>query len=267
MNHIQIKEVDSTLGQVVLKEIRYLKQHLNDTLINSNQTLIKNLIEEIESFFEDIKDASKTYKERFDISNQLNRSWLEVWNHYKNIPEAIDIIKYLDCLTNYSIAYSHLCLSLSLINEDRIGEYKSDLKRTVSGFLLLSEVIDVFADFLSTSELEQIYDGARNAISVSTRDITEYLEDVETSNLVTQLKAYSSLIVLKIEEHIKNTESTPEVENTEIESQTEINLPSSPWWEEICGTFADNSVYDAAMRLGRDYRNSLRGSSGFAVKR
>jgi hypothetical protein len=31
-------------------------------------------------------------------------------------------------------------------------------------------------------------------------------------------------------------------------------------------TFADNSVYDEAMRLGRKYRNSLRGSSGFVVK-
>jgi len=32
---------------------------------------------------------------------------------------------------------------------------------------------------------------------------------------------------------------------------------SRPWWEEITGTFADNSAYDEAMQLGREYRNSL----------
>jgi hypothetical protein len=267
MNHIQIKEVDSTLGQVLLEDIQYLKQHLDDTLASSDQTLIKNLIEETEIFLEDVKDASKTYQERYDIFNQLNQSWFEVWNHYKNTPEAIELIRWIDHMTNYFTAYSYLCLSLSLINENRIGEYKADLERLVSGFLFLSEIIDVFTGFFSTSELEQIYDGARNAISVSARSVTEYFENREASNLVTQLRAYSSLIILKIEEHIKNTESTPEAEDAELESQTEINLSSSPWWEEISGTFAGNSVYDEAMRLGRKYRNSLRGSSGFVVKR
>jgi hypothetical protein len=31
-----------------------------------------------------------------------------------------------------------------------------------------------------------------------------------------------------------------------------------PWWEEIWGTFKDDSVYAEAMRLGREYRESLR---------
>lgn len=268
MNHIQIKEVDSNLGQVVLEDIQYLKQHLNDTLASSDQTSIKNLIEETEFFVEDAKDTLKTYQERYEIFNQLNQAWFKVWKHYKNIPEAIDLIRWIDHMTNYSMVYSYLCLSLSLINEGRTNEYKADLERIVSGFLLLSEIVDVFTAFFSTSELEQIYDGAKNAISVSTRDVTEYFENgLELSNLVTQLRAYSSLIVLKIEEHVKNTQSTLEVEDTELESQTEINLPSSPWWEKISGTFADNSVYDEAMRLGRKYRDSLRDSSGFVVKK
>lgn len=268
MNDIQIKEVDSTLSQVVLEDIKYLKHHLDDALASSDQTLIKNLIEETEFFLKDVKDASKTYHERHDVFNQLNQSWFEVWDHYKNTPEAIDLIKWIDHMTNYFMAYSYFCLSLSLINEGRIGEYKADLERIVSGFLFLSKIVDVFTDFFSASELEQIYDGARNAISVSSRDVKEYFESgLELSNLVTQLRAYSSLIVLKIEEHIKNTESTLEAEDTELESQTENNLSSSPWWEKISGTFADNLVYDEAMRLGRKYRNSLRGSSGFVVKK
>jgi hypothetical protein len=31
-----------------------------------------------------------------------------------------------------------------------------------------------------------------------------------------------------------------------------------PWWEEIRGTFRNDPIYAAAMRLGREYRESLR---------
>ena len=31
-----------------------------------------------------------------------------------------------------------------------------------------------------------------------------------------------------------------------------------PWWEEIRGQFKDDPAYDEAMRLGREYRESLR---------
>lgn len=34
------------------------------------------------------------------------------------------------------------------------------------------------------------------------------------------------------------------------------SLPNKPWWEKISGTFADNSAYDEAMQLGREYRQS-----------
>jgi hypothetical protein len=268
MNSIQIKEVDSTLSQVVLEDIQYLKQHLSDIFAISDQTLIENLIEETEFFLDQAKDASKTYQERYEIFNQLTQSWFDAWKHYKNTPEAIDLIRLIDHIINYCVAYSYLCRSLSLINESRMSEYKVELERIVSGFLLLSEIVDVFVDFFSASELKQIYNGARNAISVSIREVTEYFENgLELSNLVTQLRAYSSLIVLKIEAHTKSTESTLEAEATEFESQTENNLSSVPWWDQISGTFADNSVYDEAMRLGRKYRNSLSDSSGFMVKK
>ena len=32
----------------------------------------------------------------------------------------------------------------------------------------------------------------------------------------------------------------------------------SPWWDTIFGSFADSSEYDEAMKLGREYRESLR---------
>jgi hypothetical protein len=33
---------------------------------------------------------------------------------------------------------------------------------------------------------------------------------------------------------------------------------SQPWWEQIVGTFENDPIYDAAMQLGRHYRQSLR---------
>lgn len=34
--------------------------------------------------------------------------------------------------------------------------------------------------------------------------------------------------------------------------------PAKPWWQEIYGTFADDPLHEEAMRLGREYRESLR---------
>jgi hypothetical protein len=63
--------------------------------------------------------------------------------------------------------------------------------------------------------------------------------------------------------------------NTEIETrlaslESELNQLKAdiradvkkPWWENIVGKFADAPIYDEAMQLGRDYRESLRDSEG-----
>jgi hypothetical protein len=65
MNNIQIKGIESTVSQVPLKDIKYLKQHLDDTLKSSDRTLIKNLIKETEFLLEQAKDDSKKYQERY----------------------------------------------------------------------------------------------------------------------------------------------------------------------------------------------------------
>lgn len=36
---------------------------------------------------------------------------------------------------------------------------------------------------------------------------------------------------------------------------------SLPWWRRIAGRFANDPLYDEAMRLGREYRESLRPKS------
>ncbi len=54
--------------------------------------------------------------------------------------------------------------------------------------------------------------------------------------------------------------ATVEQELAQIKEQLQVETVSSPlpWWEKIAGTFANSEHYDVAMRLGREYRQSLR---------
>jgi hypothetical protein len=52
-----------------------------------------------------------------------------------------------------------------------------------------------------------------------------------------------------------------EAEVARLRRKVESGSSPTPWWEKIAGTFADDSSYDEAMQLGREYRESLRSSS------
>ncbi len=51
-----------------------------------------------------------------------------------------------------------------------------------------------------------------------------------------------------------------EQELAQLKQQVNGETPQSilPWWEQNFGTFADSEHYEEAMRLGREYRESLR---------
>lgn len=49
-----------------------------------------------------------------------------------------------------------------------------------------------------------------------------------------------------------------EVTKLDEEIENESDSSCEPWWEEITGTFTNNSAYDEAMRLGQEYRKYLR---------
>lgn len=207
MNKIHIEGLEKNIGNIILEDIQYIQTNLDSILKNSDKTTIKNLIKETKFLTEQAKDdlKTRTYQDKYIIFDKINKIWFDLHQHYRNSFESVWFIKTINHLTNYSIAYSQLFLSLSLINENKTGEYKSDLQQIVSGFLLLSETLDVFLDLFSRSELEQINYGAENAISISERNIIEYFEeDLELSNLVTQLRAYNSLIILRVKKYIDN---------------------------------------------------------------
>jgi hypothetical protein len=58
-----------------------------------------------------------------------------------------------------------------------------------------------------------------------------------------------------------------EQELAQLKQQLQAVAPTAPvpWWEKIAGTFADSEHYDEAMRLGRQYRESLRPKDEEAV--
>ncbi len=63
-------------------------------------------------------------------------------------------------------------------------------------------------------------------------------------------------------EQIEERLSHLETEVARLKNKIEKDSSSKPWWEQIAGTFADESAYDEAMQLGREYRESLRLSRG-----
>ncbi len=51
-----------------------------------------------------------------------------------------------------------------------------------------------------------------------------------------------------------------EQEVARLRAKIEGNAPPVPWWERIAGTFDNDPMYEEAMKLGREYRESLRPS-------
>jgi hypothetical protein len=50
-----------------------------------------------------------------------------------------------------------------------------------------------------------------------------------------------------------------EAEVAQLKQKVETVVPDrKPWWEKIVGTFENDPLYEEAMRLGREYRESLR---------
>ncbi len=58
-----------------------------------------------------------------------------------------------------------------------------------------------------------------------------------------------------------------EAEVARLKNKVESDSSSKPWWERITGTFADNPAYNEAMKLGREYRESLQPVSNESSER
>ena len=235
MNSLQTLVERENLGQFLLENLQNITDKLDQIVTDSDRIILDNLLQETKILFEQVKDNSKPYQARADIFYQINKLWFQVWKQYRDEDSALELIRYIDQFTNQITAYNQLFSGLAKINEGRTGEEKADLIRVVEGSRLLSETIDVFIDMFADSELEQIYKGAKNTLSISNRTIIEYFQDTDKS-LVTQLRAYYSLIIFRIEERFnpKNVSS-----ETTSHSLTDNFNDLDPWTRNLVGVKAD----------------------------
>ena len=49
-----------------------------------------------------------------------------------------------------------------------------------------------------------------------------------------------------------------ELTQLKLQIQTTSRAPEKPWWEKIVGVFANDPDFEAAVELGKDYRQSLK---------
>jgi hypothetical protein len=231
MNSLQTSVERENLGQILLENLQEITDKLAQIVTDSDQIILDNLLQETKILLNQVKDDSKTYQARADIFGQINQLWFQVWKQYRDEDSALELIQYIDQFTNRITAYNQLFIGLAQINEGKTGEEKADLMRVVEGSLILSETIDVFIDIFTDSELEQVYEFAQNALSVSNRNLTEYLQDTKTSHLVTQLRAYSSLIIFRIQERFKSNPSLEINPNTLADNLSDLD----PWTQGLVG--------------------------------
>ncbi|GCL59096.1 hypothetical protein [Microcystis aeruginosa] len=231
MNSLPSSVERENLGQFLLENLQNITDKLDQIVTDSDRIILDNLLQETKILVEQVKDNSKTYQARADIFYQINKLWLQVWKQYKNEISAINLIEIINEFTDRVTAYNQLFISLAQINEGKTGEEKADLIRVVEGSGILSETIDVFIDMFADSELEQIYQGAKNALSVSNRTITEYFQDTDKS-LVTQLRAYYSLIIFRIQEGFNSRNVSLE---TTSHSLTDDLSDLDPWTRDLVG--------------------------------
>jgi hypothetical protein len=274
MNSLPSSVERENLGQFLLENLQNITDKLDQIVTDSDRIILDNLLQETKILFEQVKDKSKTYQARADIFCQINQLWFQVWKQYKNEISAINLIEIINEFTDRVTAYAKLFIGLAQINEGKTGEEKADLIRVVEGSLLLSETIDVFIDMFADSELEQIYQGAKNALSVSNRTITEYFQDTETSDLVTQLRAYYSLIIFRIQERFNPSNVSSETTSHSltddlsdldpwtrdlvgvVDLETEKSS-SENWLDNLSGSISNEEVFEKALEYGRVFRQNV----------
>jgi len=272
MNSLQTLVERENLGQFLLENLQNITDKLAQIVIDSDRIILDNLLQETKILVEQVKDNSKTYQARADIFCQIDELWFQVWKQYRDEDSALELIQYIDQFTNQITAYNQLFISLAQINEGKTGEEKADLIRVVEGSLLLSETIDVFIDMFADSELEQIYQGAKNALSVSNRTITEYFQDTDKS-LVTQLRAYYSLIIFRIQERFNPSNVSSETTSHSltddlsdldpwtrdlvgvVDLETEKSS-SENWLDNLSGSISNEEAFEKALEYGRVFRQT-----------
>lgn len=162
------------------------EDELDDLLFETKQIIL-----------EVVSDSSISFYKRSEFLDQLFHKWTKLHSKVKDRVDKIGIVKSIDLVTDYVIAYCYLCKSLYFINEKKTGKYYEDLEYVNSGLELLSSVIEVFYELIGESIIIQIDTGVRSLISgFEDRSIREYFnEGFDNNGLVTRYKAFCTFIL------------------------------------------------------------------------
>lgn len=255
MQTIQIQEFKSVSDQkIYLENIEDLEQNLNETLKLSNQTSIKQAIKKTKILFDQTQNLinSVPLRERYEYFKKLSLIWLEQLNYYRNDSEAVGLMKPIVILTNSFTAYRELFRGYLLINEERTENRTENLGRIALGISVIAECIDVFSAYFTISELKQIYDYSKNALSSSIPDTDKYFEkDIEISILETKIRAYHSLILLKLKKYFGDSYQT---------SITKSKISTFVMWDFLIKNNQDQPI------LGVEVKTKMNTSSDWVIK-
>lgn len=258
MQNIQVQEFNNISNQKnYLENVENLKQHLNEILEVFEQTLAENLIKETDILLKQANDDSKTYYEKHEIFDQLNTIWFNHWHHYRDRPEAIDLMEYIDNLKNYFIAHCLIFLGLSNINERRTGNKQEDRNRIGSGLLIILNTLDSFIEYFSITQLRQIYLQAKNILFSINRDIDEYLLE-EKGKVLTHyefvLPTYCNDVILKIERSVDKYDLIEKSQSQILDVSENIN------WDLLVNN------YQGKLILGVEVKSKINTSSARGVQ-
>ncbi len=224
MNNIKLKDINNGRHDYFLNNLEIITKYLNEIFANSDKKIFENFIEETKIILDKCCDESITYKQRAELFYNLTNSWLNLWGRYKHIPEAIELGYKIDDITNSLGAYYQLLLGMSIVYEDKTGDEKIDLQKTIEGFQLIAETIDLFVHIFSIFELIQFSENAQKTLLAKTYDLKEYFKDSrEKKGLVIQLRSYCSLIIFRVNEYLQHKQLSFQ-QSIQINSFSTINL-------------------------------------------
>ena len=254
MQTIQIQEFNNISDQkIYLENIEYLKQNSDKVLKTSDQTLIK-AIRKTRILWNEIQALSNStpLRERYEYFQKLSLVWSDQLNYYRDHPEAVSLLAPITNLTSFFTAHRELFLGLLLINEKRTENYEENLEKSALGIPVIAKCVDVFSAYFSISELRQIYEYSKNALSSSIPNTDKYFEkDIEISILETYIRAYHSLILLKLKKYFDDSYQT---------SITKSKISKFLMWDFLIKSNQDQPI------LGVEVKTKINTSSDWAVK-
>lgn len=248
-NHFNPQSSDSSVTDTI-------RRNLDKILANSDKALVIENIKKTVILLQEILQSSITYKRKSDIFEEISCLWSEVPERYLTDPKVIEVVRATVQIKEQAAIHRLIFMAFFLINENKTGDKTKDLKSIVEGLYWLSQTIDIFAGLIPESELRSIYEQVKKAFPKYEMTTEQYYKnfigDPDGLKLLTQLRAYCSLIIIRAEEYF--AEMKTETEDSDLAS-------SEPWRKKIERTVSDNSTYDEAMKLGREYRESFRSNA------